>query len=282
MPQRPSIDALLRRHGSPALTHGLLLGMLAAHFALLVYAPLWLAFVPGVLLVHRVGILGHEYIHGIPLKQTRHCLAVVTAIDGVMTLFGVYELYRGMHLAHHRWLNQAGDPAMEHTERERARGLRALLGAGEVGKTLGQLALALRGQHSHARAQRIVFGALASLAWIGLWAYLGRLDVPLHNALIVVVTAAVPSSLRAAIEHNAEPTNPAFANEYEVLLSLFNLNRHVHHHLEPGRPWYALEFKTDRPLPWTCYFTHWYRVHITREFTTMQPMRRVQPMRERY
>ena len=270
---RATTDSWLRRHGSPALTHALLLGMLLAHFALLVYAPLWLALVPGVLLVHRIGILGHEYIHGIPLKKYRHCMTVVTALDGLMSMFGIYELYRGMHLAHHRWLNQPGDPAADHTERERDRGLQALLGSGEVGKTFRQLVRGVRGLHPFARAGRIGLGALLSLAWIGAWAWIGRIDVPLHNMLIVAITAAVPSSLRAAIEHHSHPGDEGFANEYEVLLSLLNLNKHVHHHLEPGLPWYRLEFKTARPLPWTCYFTHWYALHIERSYTSMRPMR---------
>ena len=270
---RSAIDALLRAYGSPALTHALLLSMLVAHFALLVWAPLWIALVPGVLLVHRIGILGHEYIHGIPLKTYRRCLVVVTLLDGIMSMFGVYELYRGMHLAHHRWLNRAGDPAADHVRREHTRETRTRLGSGEVGKTLGQLLEGIRGQHPFARPARIGLGALASLVWLGIWAALGRIDVPLHNMLIVALTAAVPSSLRAAIEHNAAPSDEGFANEYEVLLSLLNLNRHVHHHLEPGLPWYRLEFKTAQPLAWHCYFTHWYRVHITRDYRSMQPMR---------
>jgi hypothetical protein len=47
----------------PWLTHGLLAAMLLGYYALLIWAPLWLAFVPGVLLAHRIGIMGHEYIH---------------------------------------------------------------------------------------------------------------------------------------------------------------------------------------------------------------------------
>jgi fatty acid desaturase len=252
--------------------------MLAAYFALLWWTPLWLAFVPGVLLAHRIGILGHEYIHGIPLKKYRHCHAVVSVLDGAMMMFGVYELYRGMHLAHHRWLNGAGDPAAAHIHEQRAQTrprlrhrLGALLGSGEVAKHLRLLGQGLRGRHPYARAGRIVLGMASSLAWIGLWIAIGHGDVAWKSAVIVIATAAGPSSLRAAIEHYAPASDPGFANEYEVVIPLLNLNKHLHHHLEPRLPWYLLEFKTPRPLAARHYFTHWYHVHVTRDFELMKP-----------
>lgn len=263
------------------ITHGLLLAMLAAHVALLLWAPLWLAFVPGVLLVHRIGILGHEYIHGIPFKAYRHNLAVVTILDGAMLMFGVYELYRGMHLAHHRWLNGPGDAAAEQAAVRERGDRRSVLGSGEVAKHLRLLGEGLRGEHPFARPRRIGLGALASLVWIGLWFALGRPDLLWKTALIVAVTAAVPSSLRAAIEHYAPPSDPGFANEYRVLIPLLNLNKHLHHHLEPRRPWYLLEFKTERPLPWPCYFTHWWHVHVARDFRVMKPMSAAERRRAR-
>lgn len=260
---------------NPAITHGLLVSMLIGYWALLVWAPFWLAFVPGVLLAHRIGIMGHEYIHGIPFKRYKHCLAVVTVIDGLMLMFGIHELYRGMHLAHHRWLNGPGDAAAEaaHQRADASHRVVALLGSGEVAKHLRLLALAIRGRHPFARAERIAWGVLASLMWIGLWLALGRGDVVWKCMVIVLATAAGPASLRAAIEHSSDPGDPGFANEYEVVLTLFNLNKHHHHHLEPGLPWYLLEYKTARPLPWHAYFTHWYHVHVARDFTTMKPMK---------
>ena len=265
--------SLLHHPRAAWLTHGLLSAMLLGYYALLIWAPLWLAFVPGVLLAHRIGIMGHEYIHGIPFAKHRHCLWVIAALDGVMLLFGVYELYRGMHLAHHRWLNGPGDPAAEHEQRaEPQRGLWTLLGSGEVAKHLRVLVEGLRGRHPYARAHRICLGAALSVAWVGLWWALGRPDVAWKCALIVAATTAGPASLRAAIEHSSHRGDPGFANEYEVLIPLFNLNKHVHHHLEPRLPWYLLEYKTARPLAWSHYFTHWFRVHVRRDFQRMRPM----------
>lgn len=46
------------------LTHGSLLLLTAVLWWLLVVAPFWLLFLPGVLLAHRIGVLLHEYLHG--------------------------------------------------------------------------------------------------------------------------------------------------------------------------------------------------------------------------
>jgi hypothetical protein len=81
----------------------------------------------------------------------------------------------------------------------------------------------------------------------------------------------IPVSFRGAIEHHSHPGDDAFANEYRVIIPLFNLNKHVHHHRVPGCPWYLLEYQTPRPL-WTMhYFTHWFRVYLTHEYVLMRP-----------
>ena len=91
---------------------------------------------------------------------------------------------------------------------------------------------------------------------------------------LTIFNTLVPISFRGAVEHNSAPDDPAFANEYKVLIPLFNLNRHIHHHLAPRRPWYLLEYQTERPL-WTVhYFTHWFRVYLTRDYVLMRPVRR--------
>ena len=78
-------------------------------------------------------------------------------------------------------------------------------------------------------------------------------------------------SFRGAVEHHSHPEDTHFANEYRVLIPLFNLNKHIHHHEEPRRPWYLLEYRTRRPL-WTFhYFTHWFKVYVTRSFVLMKP-----------
>ena len=61
-------------------------------------------------------------------------------------------------------------------------------------------------------------------------------------------TVLVPASLRGAIEHHGPPGATGFANEYRVWITLFNLNRHVHHHEDMRCPWYLLQFRTPQPL----------------------------------
>jgi len=57
---------------------------------------------------------------------------------------------------------------------------------------------------------------------------------------------------------------------------LFNLNRHVHHHEQPGLPWYLLEYRTPAPLHWRHYYTYWVRAYILHELVLMEPMKRPQ------
>src|SRR5687768_7663961 len=100
-------------HGPYAslLTHSSLTLLTIAMFTLLLRMPFWLAFLPCALIQHRIGVLLHEYIHGIPFRRYRLNLRVLSFFDGLLLMFGLTELFRGTHLAHHRWLNTKGDPA---------------------------------------------------------------------------------------------------------------------------------------------------------------------------
>ena len=66
-----------------------------ALFALLLFTPYWIAFVPGVVLTHRIGVMMHEYIHGIPFRRYAYCHNVLTFFDGLTLMFGLLELFRG-------------------------------------------------------------------------------------------------------------------------------------------------------------------------------------------
>lgn len=90
------------RH-APLVTHGSLALLTAALITLLLRAPLAWTAVPCVVLHHRVTILLHEYIHGIPLRRDRDDLLVLTVFEGVLLSFGFIEGVRAGLLAHHRW-----------------------------------------------------------------------------------------------------------------------------------------------------------------------------------
>jgi fatty acid desaturase len=100
---------LVETRYAPLLTHGSLVVLTVLLFVLLLRAPLWVAFVPCAILQHRIGVLLHEYIHGIPFSRYRSNLRVLVFFDGLLLTYGFGELFRGTHLAHHRWLNTERD-----------------------------------------------------------------------------------------------------------------------------------------------------------------------------
>ena len=282
---------------APLLTHVSLALCTAAMFAMLLRAPLWVAIVPCAILEHRIGILLHEYIHGIPFKRRAHNLAVITFYDGLMICFGLLELFRNSHLTHHRWLNTERDPAWieraEDVPSERtdddadgkrasdgrvaadpgARSWIAVLASLELPQHVAYLWSALGGTKIRVSRLRVLLGALMSVGWIVFWSAIGRGWMGPVLVGLVCFTAAVPSSLRGAVEHHSFPGDPRFSNEYRTRIPLFTLNRHIHHHIDTGCPWYRLRFITPRPLPARCFVTHWFEVYVRRRYAMMAPMR---------
>lgn len=265
---------LISRH-AVWLTHGTAVVFTAALFALLLVAPFWIALIPGVILAHRIGVMMHEYIHGIPFRKYSNCLAVLSFVDGLTLMFGTLELFRGMHLSHHRWLNSTGDSGFDsfHVAPHPSRLMRFLTSL-EVTHYITFYGQAWRGQHPYIRRGRLILGAVLSLSWIMFWFVLGRPDVVWKMMVLTVVTTAGPVSLRGAIEHFSEADDRGFANEYRVLIPLFNLNRHVHHHEEPRLPWYRLQWRTVEPLHWRHYFLYWFRVYVKKDLVLMHPMKK--------
>jgi fatty acid desaturase len=218
-------------------------------------------------------VLLHEYIHGIPFARYRHNLVVLSFFDGLMLMCGSLDLFRGTHLAHHRWLNTENDPAFTVKRSTLARsGVARWIGALEGVQHLVYLVEALQGRHPYVLRSRIALGALLSGAWIAFWIAVGRVDVIGKIVLLTAFNMLGPVSLRGAVEHHSYPGDPAFANEYRVCIPLFNLNRHVHHHEDPRCPWYLLQYRTAKPL-WTLhYLTHWFHVYVFRDYVLMRPM----------
>lgn len=259
-------------HGPHAalLTHGSIVLLTAVFFVMLLSGPLWLVFLPCAMVQHRIGVLLHEYIHGIPCRKYRTNLRVLMFFDSVMLMFGLTELFRGTHLAHHRWLNTEKDPAFSAAHDNRATPL-GPVAALEGIQHLIYLVQSFRGRHAYVRPARLVLGAmLSSGVWLA-WVAAGHPLVPVMIVSLTLYNTLIPVSFRGAVEHHSHPEDTHFANEYRVLIPLFNLNKHIHHHEEPRRPWYLLEYRTRRPL-WTFhYFTHWFKVYVTRSFVLMKP-----------
>jgi fatty acid desaturase len=255
------------------LTHVSLLALTASMFALLLWLPLWQAFVPCALIQHRIAVLLHEYIHGIPFTRYRTNLLVLSVFEGLLLTFGLAELFRGTHLAHHRMLNSEGDPAFTAEGPRSDTGWRSILALEGIQHLL-YLAGTSRGRHPYVVPARIALGACLSLTASGVWIAFGLASIPVALVALTAYNTLIPVSFRGAVEHHSYPGDEGFANEYRVVIPLFNLNKHVHHHLNPRCPWYLLEYQTPRPL-WTVhYFTHWFRVYLTREYVLMRPLRR--------
>ncbi len=263
---------LLHSRFGPGLTHGALLLLSAVLWTLLWYVPFWIMCVPGVLLAHRIGILLHEYLHGIPFRSYRHNLAVYGFFDGAMLMFGFMELFRGTHLTHHRWLNAEGDNAARKFETPSRNGWPNLLVSNEAVKHLLFLWEAFHGRQAIVKLSRVAFGATFSTLCVIGWCQLGRGDIVLKLMAVNFFTVLVPASLRGAIEHHGPAGAPGFANEYHTWIPMFNLNRHVHHHENMHCPWYLLKYQTAHPLAAWHYFTSWYRVYVKRDFVLMRPM----------
>jgi fatty acid desaturase len=260
------------------LTHVSLVVLTASMFALLLWLPFWQAFVPCALIQHRIAVLLHEYIHGIPFTRYRTNLLVLSVFEGVLLTFGLAELFRGTHLAHHRRLNTDGDPAFT-AERPRSDARWTSIFALEGIQHLLYLAGTCRGRHPYVVPARIALGACLSVASASLWIALGFRSIPWALLALTAYNTLIPVSFRGAVEHHSHPGDEGFANEYRVVIPLFNLNKHVHHHLDPRCPWYQLQYQTPRPL-WTVhYFTYWFRVYLTREFVLMRPLTRPIPRR---
>jgi fatty acid desaturase len=266
-------ESFLRSRHACLLTHGSLVALTATLLTLLWFAPFWLAFVPGVLMTHRMGVLLHEYLHGIPFRRYRDNLAVYGFFDGLMLMFGMLELFRGTHLAHHRWLNAEGDSGFRNAQKIPGRSrLWGWIVALEGVQHVVYLVDVFRGRQPYVSVRRMVFGFAMSLVVAAMWWQMGRSDIIWKLLALNAFTALVPVSLRGAVEHHSGPGDPGFANEYRVWIPLFNLNRHVHHHEDVRCPWYRLEFRTPQPLSPRHYYTHWFRVYATSDFVLMRPM----------
>jgi fatty acid desaturase len=264
----------LRTQHAAWITHGLLFTLSLCFFCMVIFVPFWIAFPFCVVIVHRIGVLLHEYFHGIPFRRYRNDLIIVATFDALLLMFGMLELFRATHLAHHRWLNTENDSAHESEERSKSRNLLQMIASTEAVQHFVYLRDALSGRKPYVSAKRLLLGVILSASAILFWQQIGRPDVIWKIITINLFTTLIPVSLRGAIEHHGKPDDPKFANEYRVWIPLFNLNRHIHHHENPTLPWYLLEFRTKNPLPNWNYFSYWFHVYIRGDFVLMKPKQR--------
>ena len=273
---------------APWMTHICLMALLAMELSLIVWAPFWVMLLPCILIHHRVGILLHEYMHGIPFRRYKHNLWLLSIANSVILTFGFQEVFRGTHLEHHRWLNTEKDPGYWSHQEGGPQSVyvrpfwllyRSFRGDHGLSLYIKHFSSARNGKHPYVRVRRVALEAVLSAVWLIFWLFLGLGRVPL-TILFLHLCVWPPGALRGVLEHSSHPGDPNFANEYRVHIPLFNMNKHVHHHIDPTCPWYRLEFKTPEPLPPRVYWTHWYHVFVRRDYCFMRPMPRfAQPRR---
>ena len=265
------LEGFLSSRYSALITHSSLLILLLSMFALLLRVPFWAALLPCAMIHHRIGILLHEYVHGIPFRKYKQNLWVLSLFDGLLLSFGMLEMFRVTHLGHHRWVNTPRDPAMQAEHRnQKEKSLWNWIGVLEGPQQLSHVMLYFRGQYPQVKNSRFLSGAAQSLGWVALWIYAG-VPAMIWKLLVLTVCTSVASSLRGAVEHHGPSTQTAFSNEYKVWIPLFGLNRHVDHHLNPTRPWYRLRFRTEKPLSPLSYWTYWYHVYVKRDYGLLPP-----------
>ena len=203
------INCLLHSRHASILTHLSLMTLLVLEFGFLLALPLWIAFLPCLVLHHRIGILLHEYMHGIPLTRYQHNLWVLSLVNGFLMTFGVMEVFRGNHLAHHRWLNTEKDPGFWrarstgrqeaggwwHTVRDIARGrhgpfmhLKLLYGSAKA--------------HPYIKRRRVVAEIAVSSVALASWL---AMDLPLVPLSVAALHLAVipPAAFRGALSTRA-------------------------------------------------------------------------------
>ena len=268
---------LLRTAFAPWLTHISLLALLAIELVLLIRLPFWAAIVPAVIAHHRVGIMLHEYMHGIPLRKYSNNLAIFSLVNGVLLTFGFMEVFRGNHLAHHRWLNTESDPGWHSPSPESPAGggwlHRTFSGRHGLLMYFRNMATVFQRKHPYVRRPRILLEIGLSCAWTAIWIAAGE-SALIWKLAVLHVWVAHSAALRGAVEHTSPLGTDGFANEYRVKLPLFNMNRHIHHHIDPTCPWYRLSFCTGAPLSNVHYWTHWYHMFVKGDYAFMKPMAR--------
>src|SRR5678816_3782463 len=84
--------SFLQSRYAPLLTHASLLLLTASLFAVLLRFPFWIAFVPCAIVQHRIGVLLHEYIHGIPFEPVDPLVGVRRLTGRAATVAGADDL----------------------------------------------------------------------------------------------------------------------------------------------------------------------------------------------
>jgi fatty acid desaturase len=231
------------------------LGIWAAACAWALSAPSW----PGLLLaygvmglvLHGLGVLMHEAVHGtffrrrLPDRFAAFLLGAPILIPS--------EAFRVTHLLHHKHTRDPEDPdELTNNVRGRRAQQAAFYALLFIGMPVFLLHVTINGFRLGTWAERRRI--LLQLSVMGA-AYAAALTLPgeggarwvVHGWLWPIVASSIWVSLRGWAEHLCTPPGHALTQARTVTTNpvlrffIFNINFHLEHHLFPGVPWYNLQ-----------------------------------------
>ena len=255
----------------------------ATALAAALWLSTWWAFVIAALVIatrqHALLMLFHDAVHGLLARRPRINDALINALVGIPTLLPV-EVYRPLHLRHHRLLGTAADPE------------RALLFAGQhwnyTALATGPLARQLIGDLlfvngirtlsawgragglPHVLPTTAVLAALWGAAVAAcLWQWPAATATALALWFVPLLTLTqLLQKVRSFAEHSGGPGRTSGWNDWTYTWRIgllgrltiwpYNINLHLEHHSAPHVPWHALprlgaatpRFRSGRTL-WT-------------------------------
>jgi fatty acid desaturase len=210
---------------------------------------------------HAMLMLFHDAVHGLLARRPRVNDALINTLVGIPTLLPI-EVYRPLHLRHHRLLGTAADPE------------RTLLFAGQhwsyaplataplVRQLAGDLllvngirtlsALSRAGGLPRVRPTTLVLAALwiAAVA-VCLWRWPAATATAFALWLVPLLTLTqLLQKIRSFAEHSGGPRTTPGWDEWtytwrvgflgRLTIWPYNINLHLEHHAAPDVPWHAL------------------------------------------
>jgi fatty acid desaturase len=226
-------------------------------------------------IMHGIGVSVHESVHYL-LANNRTVNNIIGFTAGLPLLLS-RAAYKVIHLEHHAYTRQEGDPdeLTNFTKNKRAQSILFYLSLLIVGYIYIFVApfTALK-LAKNVKSRLAIVGEYAFIIafFVSVAIYLnsiGRLDILVNVWLIPYLFLGLTVNLRAIAEHAMTKCDTPLTRSRTVKSNraiaflLFNVNYHIEHHLFPGIPWYNLPKAHKLLLP---YYTA-NSAHITKSYT---------------
>lgn len=259
MTTRSPVD--LRSLGALLLEWGVVLATIVATVRLSNWALWPLAIFVIATRQHALLMLFHDAVHGLVARNLRLNDFLVNFFVGIPHLLPV-EVYRPLHLVHHRRLGTDKDPERTLLYAGQHWNYRPLTGNALLRQLLGDLFLVngVRTIAALLKQEQMPAPRAATLIPAAIWALgIGMLAVRWPAVMLqVAVLWFVPlltvtnllQKLRSFAEHSGGPGVTPNCNDWtytwrpgvlgRLTIWPYNINRHLEHHRDPAVPWHAL------------------------------------------